>query len=404
MTMKSWTKQVGVAAASLAAVLLGISEARATKGKKSSGSSCFRGPRESAVPPFAYGPTSGGRFFSYAFGYRMVAPFNSALRTGQPLNSYLSAGLRSSSSVFGGTDPSAALALSSLPYEDPLGSYLRESAEVIDSQGDYLIRQQQARLVHEQVQGERIANRRRAFDEYLYERANTPTPEQERARRIQQERDRSRNDPPVTEIYSAKALNDLLADLIERQNRGTLPALALDEDTLRRVNITKEGGHVGLLKNEGRLAWPVVLCGSGYAEEKGRLSEATLTAVQQAEFHGRAEAGTLRQMQQDLDRLQRKLTAQASRVPAPQYLEARRFLRDLGDAVTALGKSGAGNLLASKWAAGGKTIPELVRQMVREGLQFAPAVAGDEAAYMALHRALATACATAALTQAEEQR
>jgi hypothetical protein len=35
-------------------------------------------------------------------------------------------------------------------------------------------------------------------------------------------------------------------------------------------------------------------------------------------------------------------------------------------------------------------VPELVEHMTKEGLEFAPAVAGDEAAYLSLHRALAT--------------
>ena len=53
---------------------------------------------------------------------------------------------------------------------------------------------------------ERLVNRRQAFDELLYERDKTPTPEQELL-------SRSRVNPPPAEVLSGQALNALLDDL-----------------------------------------------------------------------------------------------------------------------------------------------------------------------------------------------
>jgi len=95
-------------------------------------------------------------------------------------------------------------------YADPYRGYLSGAADVINSQGKFMVSQQQAYLMKEQVREARINNKRRAFDEYLYEREKTPTAEEERQRSMMEQIQRSRSNPPITEIWSGKALNDLL--------------------------------------------------------------------------------------------------------------------------------------------------------------------------------------------------
>jgi hypothetical protein len=53
-----------------------------------------------------------------------------------------------------------------------------------------------------------------------------------------------------------------------------------------------------------------------------------------------------------------------------------------------LEKPHAGNYFTGKFSARGKTVGELIQNMSRQGLRFAPAVAGDEGAYENLHRYL----------------
>jgi hypothetical protein len=94
-------------------------------------------------------------------------------------------------------------------YYDPYNGYLRGGADVITAQGRFMVNMQDAYLKREQVRSEHIGNRRKIFDEYLYEREKTPTLEEERQRHQLEQLNRSRNNPPVTEVWSGKALNDI---------------------------------------------------------------------------------------------------------------------------------------------------------------------------------------------------
>jgi len=293
-------------------------------------------------------------------------------------------------------------------YQDPFNGYLTGGASVISAQGQFMISKQQQNLMIEQVRQAKIDTRRKIFDEFLYERERTPTLEEEREKGRLQERDRARNAPPVTEVLSAKALNDLLVDLQKLQTKGSLatyrgPALPLVEDDLKRINVTstKGGGNIGLLKNDGRLSWPVALNGPEFKEERERLNSLAQEVVKQAGFNTPIDGGTLRQMSQDLDKINKSLVRNVGDLPPSQYIEAKRFLGHFDDAIKALQQPDAGNYFTKKIRA--KSVAELVDYMTKNGLQFAPAVAGDEGAYVAVHRGLA-AYDQALLTQAGDQK
>jgi hypothetical protein len=84
------------------------------------------------------------------------------------------------------------------------------------------------------------------------------------------------------------------------------------------------------------------------------------------------------------------LAGKISQIPTAQYVEAKRFLNNFDDAVDALA---SGDALAyldyQKFASQPRTVQDLVAYMADKGLQFAPAVEGDEQYYQALHTALA---------------
>jgi hypothetical protein len=362
----------------------------------------------SSVPPYALG------FNPYATGFSpYLGPYGAGVGPGPIVNPYAALATNPfggaatlATNPYGGYSPGldGGASLYNNPYggyypysyENPLGSYLRGGADVINAQGRFMVSRQQANLLREQVRSERIQNRRRIFDEYLYEREKTPTVEQLREEERVRERDRSRNNPPLTEIYSAKALNDLLVDLQRLQNTGVLttargPQVPLDEDLLRRVNITstKSGGNLGLLKNEGRLSWPAALSGAEFRQEQDRLNRLAQEAVSQASTNLRVDPGTLQQMSNDVDRLQGQLSKSVRELTPAQYIEARQFLNSFEDALKALRQPDVGNHFTGKYAAKAKSVGELVEHMTKNGLQFAPATAGDQSAYLALHRALA---------------
>src|SRR5205823_12313177 len=114
---------------------------------------------------------------------------------------------------------------------DTVGGVLHGGADAIRAQGNFLIQNQQSMILREAARQARIETRRRNFDEYLYERERTPTPEQERQRDRREQILRSMGDPPVTEILSGKALNDLLGAILDAQGKNpNTPAVAINSD------------------------------------------------------------------------------------------------------------------------------------------------------------------------------
>src|SRR5262249_34459691 len=180
----------------------------------------------------------------------------------------------------------------------------------INAQGRVLVTQQQSMLTAERVSQARLEPRRREFDEWLYERINRPTREDDRERVQQQELRRSRNDPPRSEIYSGSALNTLLAELQKLEGRGVrAPEMPLAEDVVRQINVTtgNGGAHVGLLKNS-KLDWPIALRAYLSREQRGRVADLAQESIQEAK-NGKVaqQAAALREMDRAVRQLHLKL-------------------------------------------------------------------------------------------------
>jgi hypothetical protein len=292
---------------------------------------------------------------------------------------------------YGGSGYSSAY--SSSYYQDPFNAYLTGAADVIRSQANYMVSAQQANLVKQQVQRDKIENRKRFIEQWLYEREKLPTAQDDRERVDRMELRRIRNNPPATEIYSATALNRLLNQLerLPAGAHGDAAQFPLPEDLASRVNVTppNRAGNSGLLKDDGRLHWPAALQGDEFRGDRELVESLLPEAVRQATRDSRVTPGTLRDLRDAVDRLQRQLTHDINNFAPSQHVEARRFLNFLDDALKLLGKPDVGNYFNGTYAAKGRTVPDLVQYMKEKGLQFAPATPGDEAAYAALYQALA---------------
>jgi hypothetical protein len=161
-------------------------------------------------------------------------------------------------------------------------------------------------------------------------------------------------------------------------------------DGLKHINFAKGAGSIGLLKNEGRLHWPVALTGSDYAEQRDRLTALAHEAVRQVEFNSRVDAGTIRQLTDGLTKMRHQLRKTVSDLAPAEYIEAKSFVNAFDDAITALRQENAGTHLAGRDLLKATTIAELVKYMTAHGLRFAPALPGDKDTYLALHQALAS--------------
>jgi hypothetical protein len=271
--------------------------------------------------------------------------------------------------------------------ESEIGGALRGTADILAAQGAWLKSLQEADLLKEQGRGTQLLTRRQAFDEYFYERRHTPTFEEERERFAQMDLERSLNDPPIGEISSGKALNTLLAALVKEFKEVSGPAIPLDADLLRHINLAAGRTRVGILKDEGRLSWPPVLRGDEFKTERDLLNSLAPEAIYQA-VNAHVDAGTVKAMANSIQRLRRELGSKISGLTASEFIDANRFLAELEDGVKALGRADADRVFTGKYAAQGGTVGELINYMLAQGLTFAPAVAGDGASYVALHRAL----------------
>jgi hypothetical protein len=291
-------------------------------------------------------------------------------------------------------------------YETPIGGFLRGTADIVSSQGKWMESLQRADLAKEQVRQAKLATRGKTFDEYFYERRNTPTFEEERKFFQGQQLLHSLNNPPESEVWSGQALNDILADLAKSDpDKGQGPNVPLDEDMLRHLNLTPANGNAnaGLLKNDARLTWPLALRDDDSKTDRTSVNTLAAEAVHQA-VNGRVDAGTLRELRAAAGRLRDRLAANIRDLTANQYAEANHFLGDLDDAIRALGRPDAGDYFTRKYAAQGKDVVELVKGLTARGLRFAPATVGDEPAYLAVHRALATYDQSAATRLARETK
>jgi hypothetical protein len=289
--------------------------------------------------------------------------------------------------------------------ESPIGGYMRGYADVINATTKGLIDEQQASLMKEYVRRERLENKRKELDTWLYFRDRLPTAEDDRQRDLAVRLRRSMNDPPAGEIYSGRAMNVILDDLGKRLGannaaQGSTPLSA--DEVVAHLNFTgtENRGNPGLLRyvstDGGRLPWPLVFSGPMYKSQREVVDTLGRTVYKEAEG-GRVDAGNLESMTNAVRQLQQSLTDNIGDLTPNQYGEARRFLSELDDALALLRQPNARDFFGSK-APKGKTIGDLVQEMLSRGLRFAPATAGDEAAYMAVHRALVNYAANTAST------
>jgi hypothetical protein len=279
-------------------------------------------------------------------------------------------------------------------YADPYGGGLRGGADAIRSQGQFEQDFQKARLANQEVERSKVDTRRKIYDEWLYERANTPTvvDMQEKTQKLEQRR--ALLGMPLSEVLSGYALNTVLDDLRKKANWGGKdPYGPIDPELLRQINVTSQGsgGNVGVfkpVKEGGPLAWPLPLQAAAYQDEVRRLNQRAAEAVKLVLNAGQVDPGTLNDMKEDVRRLRSKVSAHIDDLTPSQSIEANRFLNQLDDGVKGLAQPDVASYFTDKFAAKGKTVPELVQFMASKGLKFAPATGGDEAAYSALYNYL----------------
>lgn len=277
-------------------------------------------------------------------------------------------------------------------YNGPAGSYLNGVSNVIGAQGQYQMDNQQARLMDQQAKQSQIQTQRMLFDEQQYEKAMTPTAndlrEQERASALR----RARHDPPLSEITSAIALNAVFENVRQVQSTQGLrgPFVPIYPEVIKLINLTDgtTRGSTSLFKDPKDFSWPLVLERDEFTRERKALEQEIPQAVTQLGQYGSVPARQQVQLRKTVDNLKGKINDMAQDLTPDDYIKGMRFANQLQESIKWFDNPNAANFYNGKWQVQANNAGGLMDQMIAQGLKFAPAAVGSEAAYRSLYNSL----------------
>jgi hypothetical protein len=276
------------------------------------------------------------------------------------------------------------------------GNTLQGGASVIQASGQLYINQEQARVEREKAEQAKLQTKKMAFDLAAYERENTPTFVEEQEKTLSMKIRRIMSQPLPAEVTRGDTLNLLLPMIKVYSDQGVPgPPQPLNPAMLKAINVTVGGGGpsategksvggAGVLRNGGKLAWPLQLKGPNQQKLDKLLPQALAQAAA-----GTLEQPLYTQVASTVLTMQDELRKQyhQEKIDGGSFLKGKHFLDDLAQSLKVLQDPNAVKFLDGSYAARGNTVPEVVANMTAQGLQFAPATPGGESAYFALHNA-----------------
>lgn len=272
---------------------------------------------------------------------------------------------------------------------DPYGDYMSGNADLISGRNAKLEKQAEEQRAQQQQKQDAKEARRKAWEEWLYERPTPPTPEQIQERQ-QEIYERAKTSATPNQIWSGEALNALF-DHVQKSFSFDHPApeIPIDPAMLEQINLTSPngGGMIGLLGNGGKLNWPDALHEGDFLPLTKQMDTLLPPAVEQAK-QGSLPADGVARLRTVSDALQDELKRQAKDTPPNEFIQMRHYLNDLEDSIRNLGNPNIAQYLKGVWTAKGDDVGDLVMEMKKNNLRFAPGVSGTEPAYEALYHAL----------------
>jgi hypothetical protein len=357
-------------------------------------------------PPWAFGfnpypSIGGGPLLSTAGGYGggpglLISPGGSGGYGGSSLttNPYGYGGASSGNGGYGGASSGSGgyggyggqgYGGNTYGTMDPNYGFLSGAANAIDASGEYWKQIQQARILETQADQGRLGYRRSLIDEARYERGLLPTTEEMRQQDLGRNLAYARHEPPITDVISGRSLNAILNHLRDDPAVGKGPNVPLDDEVLRRINVTspnRDGASLGLLKDGGKLQWPQSLSGKEFDTARTDLSRRLEDVVGDLKFSNPIQQGKIKDLNADREKLRNMV--EKSELSPTDYIDARAYLDQVGAAIQALQDPNVVANFNHKFNA--KNVAELVDGM--KGLDFGPAAPGDEWAYRMLQQAL----------------
>ena len=275
-----------------------------------------------------------------------------------------------------------------VPYGDPYASGgLTGAANAINAQGEFEKQFQEARLLNQDVERSKIDTRRKQLDQWMWERNNLPTPEQNRERDQYWQLRYILNDPPSAEIWNGSALNTIFAAVKQLQPPGALgPTVFLPPGAATQLSLTtgNTSTGVGLLKNGPKLQWPYALSDDAFDAERTQVNQ-LMKAAYDGMVAGNADFKAIRQLKAVLDQMDQTLLDRIEVMTPTDNIQGKRYVRELRQTVQALQQPDASSYFAACRPSQASTVGQLVQEMTGKGQTFAPAVSGSEQAYNAVY-------------------
>jgi hypothetical protein len=280
------------------------------------------------------------------------------------------------------------------PQGSPGYNRLNGQADVMRAYGDVVNDQEQARITREKANQAKLDTKRKAFDEMMYEKANTPTYTETLSKEKSQQLMRYMNHPIKSEITNGQTLNAMLPLLESLSSQGTQgPPVPLSQSLINQLNISGSGtSSVGMLRAGGQVDWPPALRG---AQQK--KIDKDLAVAYEAAMSNTLDSKIMKQLRTDMKKLREDMRQQLAKdeIEASSYMQAIEFYNALDSSVNALEKPDARKQLAGNYSPRARNVQELVDFMADNGTKFAPAVPGNENAYQAAHDAFVRYARTA---------
>lgn len=277
-------------------------------------------------------------------------------------------------------------------YQPATGAALNGFANIISSEGQFRVANQQSRLIGQQVKQAQLETKRKSLEEWLYERDILPTRQDEIERDQYQQLRRSRNNPLPSEIWTGRALNDLFQSINKMHRTGVPgPNVPIQPWVLQNINFTSgtTARGAGVFKQGSDLQWPGAFDDAGFEPLRKQADGLVQKLVAEAAT-GRVNGATLRQFNQTLNDMEGEVRARVSDMTPTDNIQARRYLRELRESAQVFNQRDLERYFGQAARIQAGNVAELVDRMNAQGVRFAPAVSGDEEAYNSLWNSLAS--------------
>ncbi len=280
------------------------------------------------------------------------------------------------------------------PQGSPGYNHLNGQADVMRAYGDVANANEQARLTREKSNQAKIDTKRKAFDEMMYEKANTPTYLETLAKNKADYLTRIMNYPQKAEIYDGRSLNTMLPlvqSMLESGSQG--PPVSIPKFAVTALNLSVGGKPgVGMLAKKGPLPWPPGLRGP-----RQKKLDALIPAAVQSVIDGSISAKLLKDIRTEMKAMREDLRDQLQKdqIDSSSYYRAIEFYNNLEPSIEALERPDARNQLVGDYKTSARNVQELVEYLTDNGLGFAPSTPGGENAYQVTHDAFVRYARTA---------